>query len=156
MQFDHLAIQIPSNKIKNTIDWYTEFFNCKHIWTQSTSFAPLTLSRIPGILKIVELESSFFRFHIFTKEVVNNSTVEEYTQYHHLGFSVNSSNELLFLIEKWKKLHISKKFVFVEGAYVTDLLIDAIGIESIYFTDVNGLEYEVTYIPNKLKSSREY
>jgi hypothetical protein len=35
-------------------------------------------------------------------------------------------------------------------------MIDTLGIESIYFTDVNGLEFEVTCVPKTALYDRQY
>jgi hypothetical protein len=155
MIFDHLAIQVLNGQVENTVKWYMDFFKCKKIWQQSSDFEDLTRRRLIGIDTIVELKSSFFRFHIFSRPI-NNSTVDHYIQYHHIGFSVDKSSKLTKLIQQWHDLRLSNKYTFYKDAYVTEHIKDTIGVESIYFTDVNGLEYEVTYVPENCKTSRIY
>ena len=155
MIFDHLAIQVLHEQVDNTVKWYTDFFSCKKIWQQSTDFEELTKRRLPGIKTIVELESNFFRFHIFSRAIVN-ATVNNYLQYHHIGFSVDKSDKLVELQKKWQDLRTSNQYGFYKDAYVTEKITDSIGVESIYFTDLNGLEYEVTYVPEECKTSRIY
>lgn len=154
--FDHLAVQIPHTRLKNTVDWYTDFFGCQQNWAQYSSFEPLTHERIPGIQSIVELECSAFRFHIFGRDPINEFTVNSYIQNHHIGFSVTNSFEIDEIERKWNTLYDSRKYNFVKDAYITEKMIDTLGIESIYFTDVNGLEFEVTCVPKTALYDRQY
>ena len=153
--FDHIAIQVEGKNLANTIKWYADFFECKKNWQQSSDFQPLTLERIPGIQSIAEMESSYFRFHLFSKKTLNDVVCEN-IQYHHLGFSVENPSILDKFYEKWIKLHHSNKYYFSKNTYVTEKMIDSLGVESLYFTDVNGLEYELTYVPVERKTIREY
>lgn len=153
--FDHLAIQVEGSNLENTIKWYVDFFECKRNWQQSSNFQQLTLDRIPGIQTIVELESSYFRFHLFSKAIISK-VVYDNIQYHHIGFAAKSSDILDRLRAKWIRLQESKQYNFSENTYVTEKIIDSLGVESLYFTDVNGLEYELTFIPAKYKTTRIY
>lgn len=147
MKFDHLAIQIPVGSLNNTILWYTDFFDCKQNWSQYSDFQPLTRQRIPGIKSIVELESRLFCFHLFESSEIHEKVLKNHIQNHHLGFSVKTSNEIDQIIEKWNKLYQSQRYLFVQNAYITNKIRDSVGVESAYFTDVNGLEFEITYVP---------
>lgn len=155
MQFDHLAIQIPHGSLNNTVLWYTDFFGCKTNWSQYSSFQPLTHQRVPGIQSIVELECAIFRFHLFERSNIQESVLMNHIQNHHVGFSVNNSIGIQEIKTKWSKLYYSKKYIFVDDTYITEIIVDDVGVESIYFTDVNGLEFEVTYVPQSSKE-REY
>ena len=73
--------------------------------------------------------------------------LKNHIQNHHLGFSVKTSNEIDQIIEKWNKLYQSQRYLFVQNAYITNKIRDSVGVESAYFTDVNGLEFEITYVP---------
>lgn len=153
--FDHLAIQVEGRNLENTVKWYADFFECKKNWQQSSDFQQLTLDRIPGIQTIVELESSYFRFHLFSKKILGRAFYEN-IQYHHIGFAAKSSNILDGFRKRWIRLQESKKYYFFKNTYVTEKIIDSLGVESLYFTDVNGLEYELTYIPTAYKTTRIY
>lgn len=156
IKFDHLAVQIPHQRLQNTVKWYIDFFGCTKNWEQYTSFEPLTYERIPGIQSIVELECKAFRFHIFGREPLNEIVVNEYIQNHHVGFSVSDPSEIERIEQKWNELYQSQNYVFTQNAYVTEKMTDSLGVDSIYFTDVNGLEFEVTYVPKIALYDRQY
>lgn len=156
IKFDHLAVQIPHLRLQNTVQWYIDFFDCQKNWEQHTSFEELTKKRIPGIQSIVELECNAFRFHIFGREPLNEIVITEYIQNHHVGFSVTDTNEIDIIEQKWKKLYQSQNYTFIGNTYITEKMTDSLGIDSIYFTDVNGLEFEVTCVPQTVLYDREY
>lgn len=156
IKFDHLAVQIPHHQLQNTVKWYKDFFDCKENWSQHSSFEPLTKERIPGIKSIVELESIAFRFHIFTRFPLKETIAESYIQNHHVGFSVDQALAIDLIKNKWKSLYDSEAYSFSKIAYITEKMIDSLGVHSIYFTDVNGLEFEVTYVPQEALYDREY
>ena len=145
MLFNHVAIQV--NDLENTLSWYQYFFKCKINW-ELTKFSQLTIQRLPGIRKIIEIENDFFRFHLFDR--INTSPIERNCiQYQHICFSVDNPIKIDKIKKEWQELFDSKKFRFADNSHITDKIVDGKGVESLYFTDVNGLEFEVTYIPCK-------
>lgn len=155
MFFDHLAIQVCNSRLETTVSWYEDFFACRKVWQQSTDFQDLTLQRLPGLTSIVELTSKNFRFHIFSREI-EDIVRDNHLQFHHLGFSVNTSEEIDDIRDNWLRIHASNKYSYYSKTYVTEKIVDEIGVESIYFTDINGLEYELTYVPNECREVRIY
>jgi hypothetical protein len=83
MLFNHVAIQV--NNLKNTVEWYKDFFDCKVNW-ELEKFSLLTIERLPGIRKLVEVESSFFRFHLFDRANLVEIIESNCLQYQHICF----------------------------------------------------------------------
>jgi hypothetical protein len=61
--------------------------------------------------------------------------------------SVNSHRELDDWRNRWLDLFASGRYKFALPDPPTDMVVDERGIENFYAFDVNGLEFEFTYVP---------
>ncbi|WP_172381782.1 VOC family protein [Streptomyces sp. MNP-20] len=143
--FNHIGVQTAD--LENSLNWYQDFFGCTPNWTLST-FSSLTLSRLPGITTLVELECGSVRFHLFDRQGSAAQPPDpKAAQYQHVCLQAASSAELVAWREHWLALFRSGSYTFADQETATDVVVDADGVESFYFLDVNGLEFEFTYIP---------
>lgn len=145
-RFHHIAIQ--TGDLENSKAWYQDFFRCYVSWSLST-FSELTLTRLPGIHRLIEMVIGDVRLHLF--ERAGNRSHHSRTsaaQFQHACVSVDSHVELLRWRQRWLDLFDSGRYVFARPDPPTEIVIDASGIESFYAFDVNGLEFEFTYVPS--------
>ncbi|GGT29168.1 hypothetical protein GCM10014713_23380 [Streptomyces purpureus] len=141
----HMGIQ--TRDLDNCLAWYKEFFGCTQAWSLDT-FSDLTLSRLPGITRLTEIAVGDVRFHLFERD---GHTPElpggNKTQFQHLCLSTGSPAELGAWRERWLRLYESGRYAFATDEPPTDIVVDADGVHSCYLFDVNGLEFEFTYVP---------
>lgn len=57
--------------------------------------------------------------------------------------------ELVELRERWIELYRSGRYSFALTEQPTEIVVDADGLHSFYTYDVNGLEFEFTYVPGE-------
>lgn len=141
----HIAIQ--TRNLENCRVWYQDFFGCHVSWSLS-AFNELTLSRLPGITQLIEVVVGDLRFHLFERDrnCVHDSTMGA-AQFQHVCISVDSHFELDNWRHRWLDLFASGRYEFALPDPPTDVVVDASGVESFYAFDVNGLEFEFTYVP---------
>ena len=141
----HIAIQ--TRNLENCRAWYQDFFGCHVSWSLST-FNELTLSRLPGITQLTELVVGDLRFHLFERDSngLHDLTIGA-VQFQHVCMSVNSHRELDDWRNRWLDLFASGRYKFALPDPPTDMVVDERGIENFYAFDVNGLEFEFTYVP---------
>ncbi|WP_410594777.1 VOC family protein [Amycolatopsis sp. lyj-23] len=143
----HVAVQ--TEDLDNTVNWYTAFLGCERTWTLE-QFSELTLTRLPGIRRLVELVLGSVRFHVFDRPAGGSSGLDAgASQYQHLCFAVGSSAELVGWRERWLALERSGRYAFAVVEEPSELVVDADGVESFYCRDVNGLEFEFTWAPGE-------
>ena len=143
----HIAIQ--TSDLDNAADWYEAFLGGQRAWTLS-EFAPLTQSRLPGIRRLSELVVGEIRLHLFEREGRPAARPREsVTAFQHIGMSVDDEAALAALRARWIELFESGRFVFALVEPPTEIVTDADGVQSFYAYDVNGLEFEFTYIPER-------
>jgi len=142
----HIAIQ--TRDLENSKAWYGDFFGCHVSWSLS-SFSPLTLSRLPGIVSLVEMAVGDIRFHLFERngDCVPHSAANG-IQFQHICIAVDSHSELASWRQRWLDLFASGRYVFALRDAPTEIVVDADGVESFYAFDVDGLEFEVTFVPS--------
>lgn len=141
----HVAVQ--TENLDNAVSWYTDYFQCQKKWSTST-FSPLTLSRLPGIRRITELALGDMRFHLFEREDAGRLPARaDAALFQHVCLSADSSAGLRQWRAHWINLHASGRYVFLRSEQPSDIAIDDDGVESFYFLDVNGLEFEFTWAP---------
>ncbi|MEU3186072.1 VOC family protein [Streptomyces sp. NPDC006923] len=141
----HIGVQ--TRDLDNCTAWYEDFFGCVPAWSLDT-FSDLTLSRLPGITRLTELMVEDLRFHLF--ERAGHDPVlpgGNKAQFQHVCLSTGSSAELRAWRERWLRLYESGRYTFAAGDRPTEIVVDADGVESCYLFDVNGLEFEFTYVP---------
>jgi catechol 2,3-dioxygenase-like lactoylglutathione lyase family enzyme len=150
-RFHHVGVQ--TTDLDNCVSWYQDFFGCRPAWTLST-FSELTLSRLPGIVRLTEMVVGDVRLHLFERasERAGQGVVpgppDTIVQFQHVCMLVESSDELVRWRRHWIDLFTSGRYAFALPDQPTEILYDAEGIESFYTFDVNGLEYEFTYVPS--------
>lgn len=141
----HVAVQTAW--LDNSIRWYQDFFSCEVSWALD-EFSALTRSRLPGITRLVELRTSGIRFHVFTKESAEHpQAAPEANQFQHLCLRVSSPESLTHWRDKWLRLFSSGQYTFSRSEQATEIDTDPDGMKSFYTYDVNGLEYEFSFIP---------
>jgi catechol 2,3-dioxygenase-like lactoylglutathione lyase family enzyme len=144
----HLAVQTAD--LANALAWYTDFLGCRQAWTLSR-FSELTLSRLPGITSLAELVCGTTRFHLFERREPAGPPLPQVSpmaqQFQHVCLQAGSHDALVVWRERWLALHATGRYVFALDERPTDVVIDDDGIESFYCRDVNGLEFEFTYVP---------
>jgi catechol 2,3-dioxygenase-like lactoylglutathione lyase family enzyme len=142
---NHIAVQTVN--LDNSIAWYRDFFGCETNWSLS-EFSPLTSSRLPGIGTLVEMACGSVRFHLFDRQGAGTVSLDKASpQYQHICLQAGSSEELNSWRAHWLLLFQSGRYTYVTKELPTDVVKDDDGVESFYFYDVNGLEFEFTNIP---------
>ncbi|MFJ4576770.1 VOC family protein [Streptomyces sp. NPDC088846] len=133
--------------LDNAVEWYLEFFRAEQKWSLDR-FSELTLSRLPGIRRLVELAVGDLRFHLFDREGHNGRKPDEDGfLFQHACIQVGSPQELVETRRRWIEIYESGRFSFVRADGPTDIVVDDDGVQSLYVFDVNGLEFEFAYIP---------
>jgi catechol 2,3-dioxygenase-like lactoylglutathione lyase family enzyme len=144
-KFHHVGIQ--TNDLDNSVRWYEDFLGCEKAWTLDR-FSELTRSRLPGIRALTELVFGNVRIHLFERPGRTSDPAESATQFQHFCFCTSAPDELVTLRRRWSDLYESGRYTFARDEQPTDIVIDADGVQSFYAYDVNGLEFEFTYVPS--------
>lgn len=140
----HIGIQ--TEDLANSVDWYRSFFGCEQQWSLSR-FSELTLRRLPGIRTLVELSAAGLRFHLFERPGRTTDPTVSSIGYQHVCISVDRPADLTVLRERWLQLYHSGRYRFPAVEPATDVVADADGVLSFYAYDVNGVEFEFTFVP---------
>lgn len=140
----HLGVQ--TSDMANSIAWYRDYLDCRPTWTVER-FSELTRRRLPGILRLTEVAFGDVRFHLFEREGDLGRPVEDTVQVQHLCLSVGSTAELRHWRDRWIQLFETGRYAFLRPDPPTEIVVDDEGTHSFYCYDVNGLEFEFTYIP---------
>lgn len=141
---DHLAVQ--TTNLDNCIAWYRAFFDCDVSW-ELDRFSELTLHRLPGIDRLVELTAGDLKFHVFSRAGMHDDLPRNSPQFQHLCVRVESRSALAAWRERWRDLHRSRRYTFANPEPATEIVVDEAGVASFYAFDVNGLEFEFTCLP---------
>ncbi|GAB3501196.1 VOC family protein [Amycolatopsis cihanbeyliensis] len=145
MKLHHLGVQ--TTDIDNCLEWYLEFFGAQKEW-QLDHFSELTQRRLPGIRRLVEISAGDVRIHLFDR--AGHSEMQPDPNgfiFQHVCVSVSSPEELGEMRSKWIELYESGRFSFASTEQPTEIVVDDEGVQSLYVYDVNGLEYEISYMP---------
>jgi catechol 2,3-dioxygenase-like lactoylglutathione lyase family enzyme len=144
LAFHHIGVQAAD--LKASVEWYSSFFGARITWTLE-DFSPLTLSRLPGITRLVEMVSGPLRFHLFARDgVAADPPGGGQTQYQHVCVAVDSSTRLGEWRERWFDAARCGQYDFTAQHEPTAIVVDD-GVSSFYCLDPNGLEFEFTYVP---------
>jgi catechol 2,3-dioxygenase-like lactoylglutathione lyase family enzyme len=142
----HVGIQTAD--LKNSVAWYEDFFGCRPSWSLS-EFSPLTHSRLPGIRRLTEMIAGDMRVHLFERNgrpaAVPGTSL---TQFQHVCVSASAPEDLVRLRQRWIDLFDSGRYTFALPDQPTEIVTDADGVQSFYAYDVNGLEFEFSYLPS--------
>ncbi|MER6124304.1 VOC family protein [Streptomyces sp. NPDC001795] len=143
--FHHVGVQTAD--LETSQAWYAEFFQARTSWTL-TRFSELTLSRLPGITRLVEMVCGPLRFHLFERPGSGTGTLDDgATQYQHLCLEVDSPETLRQWRARWLEVSRSGRYSFRSEDGPTEVVVDSDGVQSFYCLDPNGLEFEFTYVP---------
>jgi catechol 2,3-dioxygenase-like lactoylglutathione lyase family enzyme len=141
----HVGIQ--TRDLANCVAWYRDFFGCAEKWSLA-EFSELTHSRLPGIRRLTEVKVGNLRFHLFDRDEDRPDLPGgNKTQFQHVCLAVASPEELRAWRDRWLALYESGRYHFATDEPPTDIVTDADGVQSCYVMDVNGLEFELTYVP---------
>ena len=140
----HIGIQ--TDDLDNSVDWYRSFFGCEQQWSLS-KFSELTLRRLPGIRTLVELTTAGLRFHVFERPGRTADPAVSSVGYQHVCIGVDRPEDLTMLRDRWLRLYRSGRYRFQVAELPTAVVADADGVLSFYAYDVNGLEFEFTFVP---------
>jgi catechol 2,3-dioxygenase-like lactoylglutathione lyase family enzyme len=144
--FHHISVQ--TNDLANSTAWYKAFFGTSENWSLET-FSDLTIRRLPGIRRIVEMPiGDGVLLHLFQREGrAAPEPTESVTQFQHVCMAVRDPEDLIALRERWIALFESGRFSYTVTEEPSPVVVDAYGIRCFYAYDVNGLEWEFTYVP---------
>ena len=146
MKLHHVAVQTAD--LDNTSRWYRDFFEgCRVNW-QLEEFSELTESRLPGIVRMAELEVDGLRFHVTERSGVRAADGDPRTPvFQHCGLFVDDVDALTRARERWIALYESNDYRFERPDRPSEIVFDSDGVGSLYVLDPNGLEFELTYVP---------
>jgi len=141
----HVAIQTCD--VDSCVRWYQDFFGCTPSWTLET-FSPLSHQRLPGLIRLTELASGNVRFHVFTRRSCKSAVPSTNSnQFQHVCLQVSSPESLAWYRNRWFELYGRPDYRFERPEPASEIVIDDRGVQSFYAFDPNGLEYELTYVP---------
>ena len=141
----HVGIQ--TQDLANSVSWYQDFMGCVPSWSLDT-FSELTRDRLPGIRRLTEVALGDLRIHLFERPGdPAPDPAESRTQFQHVCLSVRDADDLVTLRRRWIELFDSGRYTYAVPAGPTEVVEDADGIRSFYAYDVNGLEFEFTWVP---------
>lgn len=141
----HVGVQ--TNDLANSLAWYRDFFGGGVSWSLDI-FSDLTRSRLPGIERLVELVVGDLRIHLFQRPGRQAPAPgHSLTQFQHVCLATGSAAELREWRERWLALYAGGRYRFALSDGPTEVVTDADGTQSFYAFDVNGLEFEFTYLP---------
>lgn len=144
-RFHHVGIQ--TDDLGNSAAWYTDFFGFRPAWTLE-EFSELTRSRLPGIRRLMELTAGDVRVHLLERDGRPAPPPgDSLAQFQHLCVAVDSPADLVTLRRRWVQLYESGRYTFALPDQPTEIVTDGEGVQSLYAFDVNGLEFEFTYVP---------
>ena len=142
----HIGVQ--TSDLDNCLKWYVEFFAVEQKWCLDR-FSELTHSRLPGIRRLIEVTAGSLRFHLFDRAHTTGAPADGLSyQFQHICLQVQTPDDLVTIRDRWIRLFESGSFAFARPDYPTDIVVDSDGVQSLYVFDVNGLEYEYSYIPD--------
>jgi catechol 2,3-dioxygenase-like lactoylglutathione lyase family enzyme len=142
--FHHVGVQ--TNDLDNSVRWYQDFLGCRPSWSLDT-FSDMTRRRLPGIVRLAEMVLGDVRIHLFERPGHRACAPgHSQDQFQHVCLAAGSGDELLFLRGRWLDLFVSGRYAFARDDQPTEIVTDADGTQSFYALDVNGLEFEFSYV----------
>ncbi|WP_328912419.1 MULTISPECIES: VOC family protein [unclassified Streptomyces] len=148
MTVHHHHIGIQTADLDNCLAWYLDYFGARETWTLHR-FSELTRSRLPGITRLTEVLVGDARFHLFERTGQDGRPPGDNTaRFQHTCLEAESPEQLHSWRERWIELHDSGRYSFARSEGPTRIDVDADGVQSFYTYDVNGLEFEFTYVPD--------
>ena len=143
-RFHHVGIQ--TNDLANSIRWYEDFHGAERRWTLA-EFSELTRSRLPGIRELTEMAVGDVRVHLFERAGHAVDPAASAVAFQHFCFGVATPEQLGSVRRRWIELYESGRYAFALDEQPTEIVTDDDGVQSFYAYDVNGLEFEFTFVP---------
>lgn len=144
--FHHIGVQTAD--LENSLAWYTDFFRGQVNWSLD-HFSELTLSRLPGIVRLVEVTAAGLRFHLFERAGQDTPLpLRRARQFQHVCLDTDSLAEIQAWRARWIDLHDSGKYEFAFPDQPSYIDTDSSGVSSFYCLDPDGLEFEFTHLPD--------
>lgn len=144
---NHVGVQTAD--LTNAIAWYQDFLGARVSWEMNQGFSALSQRRLPGLSRLVEVTVADIRLHLFTRDIgPAGPPPAEANQFQHVCLRVATAEELRRWRRHWFSLYESGRYTFVRPEPASEIDTDAVGMQSFYAYDVNGLEYEFTYLPD--------
>jgi catechol 2,3-dioxygenase-like lactoylglutathione lyase family enzyme len=142
----HVGVQVDD--LANSLTWYRDFFGAQENWS-TDRFSELTKSRLPGIVRLVEVACDGFLLHLFERAGGREAALHRNgSQFQHICIAVGSAQQLVDWRQRWLTLFESGKYTFTRTDPPTEIIRDGDGTQSFYCFDVNGLEFEFTHLPD--------
>jgi len=116
------------------------------MWTLDR-FSELTLRRLPGIRALTEVAIGDVRIHLFDRAGREFDPAESSVGFQHFCFGVSAPEDLDVIRRRWIELYESGNYTFALDEQPTGIVTDDDGVQSFYAYDVNGLEFEFTFVP---------
>ncbi|TNH22732.1 VOC family protein [Micromonospora orduensis] len=140
---------VQTADLANSIAWYEDFLGCAVSWEMNQGFSALSQRRLPGLSHLVEVAVADIRLHLFTRDIDSaGPPAADANQFQHVCLRVATEEELRRWHRHWFSLYESGRYTFARQELASEIDIDADGMQSFYAYDVNGLEYEFTYLPD--------
>jgi catechol-2,3-dioxygenase len=137
MKFDHVGIQVQ--QLDACIPWYKAVFNGVQNWTL-TDFSYLTLRRLPGITVLTEIQSDEIKLHLFERSELSRPG-DRITKFQHVAINVAQETRLA---ELQQIASVVNDRLGLSGE-VSEIVWDKNGVGSLYLTDPEGNEFEITH-----------
>ncbi|WP_422769204.1 VOC family protein [Plantactinospora sp. WMMC1484] len=145
---------IQTMDLDNAVSWYQDFLGCTVSWEMNAGFSDLSLRRLPGLARLVEVVVSDIRLHLFTRDHgTHGPPASEVNQFQHLCIQVDTPQQLRLWRRRYLELFESGRYTFARAEPATEIDIDGQGMQSFYAYDVNGLEIEFTYLPETVEGT---
>ncbi|MFD9307839.1 VOC family protein [Streptomyces sp. NPDC060048] len=143
----HLAVQTAD--LDASISWYREFLGAEVTWTLDT-FSDLSMERLPGLSGLAEIMVGGMRFHLFSRGPEHaDPPPADTNQFQHACIEVRTPEQLRLWRERWVDVYETGGYAFVRDVPPTEIVVDGDGVESFYAFDINGIEFEFTYLPGE-------
>lgn len=134
MRLDHVGVQLT--QLDKNLDWYKYVFNCEKSW-ELDQFSPTTLSRLPGIKRLIELKNEDLKLHLFERSDLDSSSNVR-SQFQHTAIAVKSKKEIESIIDRVRK---TQEQSCIES--ISEIITDEESMTCCYFFDPEGNEYEL-------------
>ena len=134
MRLDHVGVQLT--ELDKSLKWYQYVFNCQKSW-ELDQFSSTTLSRLPGIKRLIELKNEDLKLHIFERSDLGSSSNVR-SQFQHTAIEVKSKKEIESIVSRVRQ---TQEQSCIDS--ISDIVTDEDNMTCCYFFDPEGNEYEL-------------
>ena len=142
MKLDHVGVQLKN--LEQNLNWYQYVFNCEKSW-ELDQFSHLTLSRLPGIKRLVELKNNDLKLHLFERDDLTPASNVR-AQFQHTAIDVQSKQSIKQIVRRIHETNVSS---CIES--ISEIITDDSLMSCCYFMDPEGNEYELVAYEHELK-----